>query len=307
MCHRRYPDRVVITRIRVRPLASLIIGACLLVALGGASAGQSISPAPSVSPEPAADATPAAHPLTGSWSVLAFDAWREGLGPPRSEGSLTAVFLTDGRLEGITGCGDYFGGYTVDGERVGMGIISKGSDPCDVETTEEAVEYSVALEAVVSWRASDDGVELLDEGGAVRVVLARSQAAGLSGDWIVTRYARANGKTAEPIAERPILVTFDDDGSLRGSTGCRPMEGLYVIQADLVVLAPVDTIGLPCEGDVRAQERRLLRIFDATVFWQRNGDKLVLADASGAPLLELATTEDPLAPAPTEMPAETGG
>ena len=290
----------------MRPLASLIVTVCLSVALGAAAAGQSASPGPSASPSPLANATPE-HPLTGGWSVLAFDAWGEGLGPPRSEGSLTAVFLADSRLEGTTGCGRYFGAYTLDAERLGMGIISKGPDPCDVATTEEAVAYSVALEAVSSWRAMDDAVELLDEDGTVRVVLARSEAAGLPGDWSATRYARANGEPAEPISERPILLIFDADGSLRGSTGCRSIEGLYTRQADLVVIAPVDTIGLPCEGEVRAQERRLLRIFESTVFWQRNGDRLVLADASGAPLLELTAVEDSPAVVPSEMPPETSG
>jgi heat shock protein HslJ len=129
----------------------------------------------------------------------------------------------------------------------------------------------------------------------------------LAGDWSATRYARANGEPAEPSAEQPILLTFDADGSLRGSTGCRAIEGFYTSQADLVVIAPVDTIGLLCEGEVRAQERRLLRILESTVFWQRNGDRLVLADSSGAPLLELTAVGDPPAALPSEMPPGTGG
>ena len=254
-----------------------------------------------------------AHPLSGVWNVLAFDAWNDGLVEPRAGTTLTAVFLTDGRLEGSTGCGTYVGGYSLDGERLGMGIISKGPDPCDVQTTEEAVEYSVALEAVASWRpAADgadgaDGAELLDEAGAVRVVLARSGDADVSGDWTATRYARANGKSAEPLADQPIFVTFGEDGRLGGSTGCRLLGGLYSSQADQVVIAPVETAGLPCEGDVKAQERRLLRIFEQVVFWQRQGERLVLADASGAPLLELVAVEGSPEAEPSELPAESGG
>ena len=303
------------TRILARHLATLILSACLLAALGAAAAAQSAmpappaSPAPSASPEPLADATPAPHPLSGSWDVVAFDAWGEGLVQPRAGATWTAVFLTDGRLEGSTGCGTYLGGYTIGGDRLGMGIISKGPDPCDVQTTEEAVEYSVALEAVASWRpAADgaDGAELLDEAGAVRVVLARSGDADVSGDWAVTRYARANGEPAEPLADQPILVTFGEDGSLGGSSGCRLLDGLYTSQADQVVIAPVETTGLPCEGDVRAQERRLLRIFEQVVFWQRQGERLVLADASGAPLLELVEVEGSPEAEPSQLPAESG-
>jgi heat shock protein HslJ len=295
------------TRILARHAATLILGACLLVVLGTAVTAQSVGPGPSVSPEPLVDATPAPHPLSGGWDVVAFDAWNEGLVQPRAGASWTAIFLTDGRLEGSTGCGTYFGGYSIDGERLGMGIISKGPDPCDVETTEEAVEYSVALEAVASWRPAYDGAELLDEAGAVRVVLARSGDSGVSGDWVATRYARANGRPAEPLADRPILLTFGDDGNLRGSSGCRLLHGLYSSQADQVVIAPVETTGLPCEGDVRSQERRLLRIFEQVVFWQRQGERLILADASGAPLLELDEVEEATEAVPSELPAESGG
>ena len=297
MRHRRYPDRVVTIRLGVRRLAPLVISLCLLVALNGAATGQSTSPAPlppqPASPSPLPETAPVAHPLSGVWNVLAFDAWNDGLVEPRAGTTLTAVFLTDGRLEGSTGCGTYVGGYSLDGERLGMGIISKGPDPCDVRTTEEAVDYSVALEAVVSWRAVADGVELLDDAGNVRVVLSRSEAAGLAGDWIVTRYARANGKPVEPLTDQPIRLAFGEDGSLQGSSGCRLLEGRYASQTDQVVIAPVETTGLPCEGDAKAQERRLLRIFEQIVFWQRNGDSLVLADASGAPLLELAVVDEP--------------
>lgn len=295
------------TRIIGRRLASISLVACLLATTGAAATAQPASPTPAFVPEPSAQATPGAPPLSGVWKVVAFDAWGEGLTPPRAGRSWTAEFLTDGRLEGSTACGTYVGGYSIDGERLGMGIISKGPEPCDVETTEQAVDYSVALEAVASWRATLDGVELLDEGGAVRVLLARSEDADPSGDWTVTRYARANGKPARPIAEAPILVTFGDDGSLRGSSGCRLFEGQYSSQADQIVVAPVEPIGLPCEGDAKPQERRLLRIFDLAVLWQRDGDRLVLADAAGTALLELAAvTESPPA-SPSEMPVETGG
>jgi heat shock protein HslJ len=297
----------VTTRTLASRVSTLILSACLLVLLGSAVTAQSASPGPSISPEPSADSTPAPHPLSGSWDVMSFDAWGEGLAQPRAGASWTAVFLTDGRLEGSTGCGTYYGGYTMDGERLGMGIISKGPDPCDVQTTEEAVEYSVALESVISWRPVTEGVELLDEAGAVRVLLTRTGDVGVAGDWAVTRYARANGKPAEPLADRPILLTFAEDGSVRGSSGCRLLDGLYSSQADQVVIAPVETTGLPCEGDVRSQERRLLRIFEQVVFWQRQGERLVLADASGAPLLELVAVEEPMEAVPSGLPAETGG
>ena len=279
----------------MRRLSPLVAGLCLLAALSvSASAQAPASPSASLStPVPLASAEPSAapDPLAGGWDVLSFDAWGDGPVAPRAGTRLTAVFLPAGRLEGETGCGAYFGGYAQEGDRLGLRIISKGSDPCDVATTEEAVGFSVALEAVVGWRAAADSVELLDDAGAVRLVLARTEGLGLAGSWRAERYARANGEPTEPLADRPIELTFAPDGTLQGSSGCRLLEGQYTGDRDQVVMALVETVGLPCEGDAQRQERRLLRILDQVVFWQREHDRLVLADGSSAPLLELRAAD----------------
>ncbi len=165
----------------------------------------------------------------------------------------------------------------------------------------------MAVEAVTGWRPAAGGVQLLDEGGRVRLVLARADEMGLPGSWLAVRYVRANGELIEPLADFPIRITFDADGSLSGTSGCRLLEGRFTSERDQVVLAPVDVVGLPCEGDVRSQERRLLRIFEQVIFWQRDGFGLVLADGDGTPLLELRRMDEPVSAPASPLPAEVGG
>ncbi len=280
-----------------------VLVSCLLSLSVTAALAQDASPMPS--PSTPASTSPDSGPLDGSWDVIRFDAWGEGLVAPRPDTTLTAAFLPDGRLEGETGCGTYTGGYTGDENSLGLGIISKGADPCDVPTTEEAVAYSVALEAVAAWQAAEGGVELLDDSGRVRVELRRADRAGLVGNWVADRYARANGTLTEPLVDRPITIAFAEDGSVLGSTGCRVLEGAYVSERDRVVIAPVETTGLPCEGDARGQERRLLAIFDAVVSWEREGQTLVLTDGNGEVLLEMRASEGPALPTEMSMPVES--
>ena len=294
-----------------RRLAVFTAAVCLAIALAGTAIAQEPSPTlssspgptPSASPSPAPSASPVEARPEGDWDVPAFDPWGAGLIEPRPDTTLTISFLSEGRLEGETGCGTYFGGYLLDGEHIDMRVISKGPDPCGVKRTEEAVAFSVALDAVASWRPTLTGLELLDEGGAVRVVLEGALDAGIAGSWVAERYTRANGKPAEPLPDSPITITFAEDGGVRGSTGCRLFEGLYASESDQVLVAPIETIGLPCEGGERGQERRLLRILDEVVLWERDGASLVLSDGSGVPLLELRATE----PAELAEPVGTEG
>ena len=77
------------------------------------------------------------------------------------------------------------------------------------------------------------------------------------------------------------------------ATGCRLLEGGYESESDRIVIAPIETLGLPCEGDERRQERRLLLAIDEVVFWARGADELVLSDGSGAPQLILQPVSAP--------------
>ena len=224
--------------------------------------------------------------------------------------ALTKLDVLDG-MEELKVCV----GYSLDGERIGMGIISKGFAECGTKKTEEAVAFSVALEAVASWRATESGAELLAEDGTVRVILARSGDGDALGDWVVVSYARANGERARPLPDTPMVITFREDGSAAGSTGCRLFEGQYTSEGDRMVIGPIEPIGLPCKGPERKPERRLLTAFGEVVHWQREGDDLVLTDAFGESLVDLRSapetsplaSAEPAGPVKSAEPEESAG
>jgi hypothetical protein len=125
--------------------------------------------------------------------VTAFDAWGEGLTDPLRGSTLIVSLLPAGRLEGETACGTYVGGYTVDGEGIRLGVISKGAEPCGDRRADADFALSQALALATKWAPSSDGLELLDDDGRVRVALARQAGGGMAGDWAVLRYARSDG------------------------------------------------------------------------------------------------------------------
>ena len=280
-----------------------LLAAALLASASLAWSSLAVAQEPSASPVLEAP-SPSAVPLDvrpeGSWEVSAYDPWMEGLVEPRANTSLTVSLLTGGRLEGETGCGDYFGGYTIDGERLGLGIISKGYGECGLKRVEEAVAFSVALDAVASWRPGVGGLELLDENGTIRVVLERPLHVDVTGDWLAQRYVRSNGAMTEPLTDAPITLSFHEDGSVGGSSGCRFLEGEYRGEGDNILIGPIDTVGPACKGDERKQERRLFDLFGEIVLWERAADELTFTDAFSGPLLVLAA-------AATTEPGATAG
>lgn len=248
----------------------------------------------------------------GTWGVEAYDPWGEGLQSPLPDSTLTISLLQQSSLEGQTGCGRYDGGYYLDGEQLRIGMAAKGFIGCPEQQTTEAVAFSVALDAVATWRATDTGLELFDESGAVRLILERPFTSDPLGDWVVQRYVRPSGKLASPSPELPMLLRLEAESNAGGSTGCRLFEGQFVLDGERLTFGPIERIGLPCEGDGRRPERQLLAALAEVALWSRDGDMLTLADAFGELRLELqldpSTSPDPVdspAPSPSVSPPAT--
>jgi heat shock protein HslJ len=241
----------------------------------------------------------------GSWVVTGFDAFGEGLRAPRRDSTLTVSILPAGRLEGETPCGTYVGGYTIDGDRLRMGVLSPGIEPCGRREADEAFELTQALALVTTWAPGPDGLALIDDAGLVRVSLvsADAAAAALAGDWRVRTLARRPGDLRPPIEGTELTISFGADGRATGTTGCRDFEADTSIEADRVVIAPIALVGLPCEGDLRRQEARFVGHLDDTVEWQRDGEALVLIGAAGDVLVDAVS----LHPAPGSSPVALEG
>jgi heat shock protein HslJ len=256
-------------------------------ASGAAAPSHSASPSATASAAPASGAPALATP-GGTWIVHGFDAFGEGLRAPRRGSTLTVSLLPDGRLEGETACGTYVGGYTLDGERIRLAVLSRGVEPCSRGEEDEAFGLAQALGMATTWAASPTGVGLLDDSGLVRVALVSpaAAAADLAAEWRVETMASRSGGLVAPVAGTTVSLSFGPDGQATGGTGCRAFEADYSVEADRLVIAPVSAIGLPCEGDLRRQDRRLLGLLDEVVEWRRDRDRLILTDGSGDVLLE---------------------
>lgn len=270
-----------------------------LILLAASVTAQDVSPGPSLDPGSSEVA------LEGNWMVRAFDPRAEGLVEPRAASELTASLLADGTLEGGTGCGTYAGSYHVDGPSIQLSVLARDPQPCGPRAMEEAVGFVEALNVAQAWAATDDGLELLDASGRVRVSLAPAPATGPEGAWLVTSFARPNGQLRSAPDDGSMSLLLGPNGELGGSTGCRLFEGEYVAQSDQILIVPIDLTGLPCDGAVRRAERQLLAAFELVVLWERDGATLRLIDAGAATVLELTADRSPLAPTEPD-PRSTG-
>ena len=208
---------------------------------------------------------------------------------PRADSTLTVSFLADGRLEGTTACGGYFGGYFVEGSTISIGIRSAGTRSCGPKRDDEQLAFSQALQAATTWAATDTGLELFDADGQARVMLVPApEDSGLSGTWVVRGHADRDSDLSPPLEGTELTLTFEDGEVLRGGSDCRDFEGSYVVEADRLFIGLIEIIpGAPCGQPERRQDQRFRRTLDRVVLWSRDGDILTLTDADGVSLVEL--------------------
>jgi heat shock protein HslJ/uncharacterized protein YecT (DUF1311 family) len=120
-------------------------------------------------PAAAAPDEDAAMILATTWRALAID------GEPVADGVEITLELDEAAaFAGLGGCNRYFGTAGVTAERIAFGQVGATRMACPEPAMSEEQRYFQALEAVTGWRVEDDVLELLDDDGAVRVRLERT-------------------------------------------------------------------------------------------------------------------------------------
>lgn len=123
--------------------------------------------------------------------------------------------------------------------------------------------------------------------GALAVTLSAcgGDDAGLSAQtWTLTE---VGGEPA--VATAIATLTFADDGTLSGNTGCNDFTTSYEVDgSSLTVTQPVAATLRACEEPVMNQETAVFEALAATTKFSISGSELQLLDGSGATLARYA-------------------
>ena len=118
---------------------------------------------------------------------------------------------------------------------------------------------------------------------------------------------------AAPGADRGPALRFIDGDRVSGSGGCNRFTGPASLEAGVLRIGPLASTRMACPGGAMQAEARFLSVLERARGARLEGDRLVLMDAEGKPLLRLArvgsavaATVAPVAPKASTDPAPTG-
>jgi heat shock protein HslJ len=199
---------------------------------------------------------------------------------------ITAVFR-NGSLSGSSGCNRYRTGYelggsslTVSGEIVGTKMA------CPQPEADAEAAFLAVFPTVESYSLDRDELRLRAAGGVE--LTFRAAATSLVGSWRVTSYYTGDA-VVSTLSGHDISITFGDNGTVTGDSGCNAFAGTYTADGSTIRIADLaSTTRRSCAADATAQEADLLVALSAAATIGADVKGPVLERADGGIAVTLA-------------------
>jgi len=219
--------------------------------------------------------------------MLEGPVWRlthlRGLDPGRLGGAkrpVTARFKA-GRISGFSGCNQFFGTYTFDGERVVIGSLAGSMMACPEPSM--AVESAVhaGLAGTFRYILADQRLTLLSDAEPILTFQAEPAPTLEGVTWKITGSNNGRQAVVSPLPGTTLSMKFTR-GTVAGSAGCNTFRATYTAEADRVVVGPAATTRRTCAGEgVMQQERGFLAALASVTTWTVEGGLLDMHRADG--------------------------
>jgi heat shock protein HslJ len=202
-------------------------------------------------------------------------------------GRYTFELRNDGRYGIRADCNTGSGAYQIDGSRISLAPGPLTRAACEPGSQGELF---VALLGRVSGFLIGDGrlvLELGEDGSSMEFESMKPIA--LEGSsWLVRGYNNGKGGVVSMGPDATLHVTFTEDGTAAGSSGCNQFTGGYQRDGQQIRLGNIASTRKMCEGeDVMQRESAFLGALASVASWEVRGERLQLRRADGALALDL--------------------
>ncbi|MBT8508053.1 hypothetical protein AZH53_06495 [Methanomicrobiaceae archaeon CYW5] len=232
--------------------------------------------------------TSAENLMATEWRMTSYST---GTGSVRSvlEGTVvSANFGADGQVAGSAGCNNYFGPFTVTGDRIAIGPLGSTKMMCGepAGVMEQESAYLDALASSVAYRI-EGSVLTLKDAGAVMVTFTEDTTSLTGRQWMLTSYTNGVGGVVSMLPETRITATFGADGQVTGSSGCNNYFAEYMAADDVLAVGAAGMTQMYCEqpDGVMDQETLYLQALERSSSYQIRSGTLTVMDEDGATLL----------------------
>ncbi|MFJ9622671.1 META domain-containing protein [Streptomyces sp. NPDC101181] len=223
------------------------------------------------------DAVQSDVPVTGvAWTVDSVTVGGKKTEAP--EGSRMEID-PKGRATVSFGCNQISADATVKGDRVTLGKPVATQMACDEETGTVEQAALRAMDGDLTAKLSGEKLTLTTEGGDT-LALSEEKPADLVGTrWAVKSLLSGESTVSVPAGlppERTPHLTFREDGTVEGNSGCSSLQAKAAVKGDTITFGPVAGTRKMCPKAEMDTERAVLAALDGTVTYTVKGQTLTL-------------------------------
>ncbi|WP_329219734.1 META domain-containing protein [Streptomyces microflavus] len=257
-------------RMAVSVLALLTLAACGTESGSGSGSGDG------------SDTVQSDVPVTGvAWSVDSLTVGGKKTEAP--EGSRLEID-PKGRAKAGFGCNHISADARVEGDRITFGKPVSTQMACD-ETTEKAEKAALAaMDGEVTAKLSGEKLTLTTEGGDT-IALSEEKPADLVGTrWAVNTLLSGETATTVPAdlpKERVPHLTFGEDGTVHGNSGCNSFHGKAAVKGSTIDFGPPAGTRKMCPEAEMEVERAVLAALDGPATYTIKGSTLTVTSKDG--------------------------
>lgn len=230
------------------------------------------------------DTTPSIPPATEESPTFINTVWRINSiadSDPISETSISVQFDEQGRVTGFDGCNNFNTTYTVNGSELTINSpVASNLKACSEGIMSQADIFNQLLLASTSFMLGD-GVLALNQGKGTGLTFTGQTNPLSKTSWNITGYNNGNEAVVSPIIDTNPTITFGDDGTISGSSGCNTYSGTYSLAGESITITTLAVTQRECiepEGIIE-QESSILEYLENTTIWQLQGNQLTLRTA----------------------------
>ncbi|QKS27878.1 MAG: META domain-containing protein [Candidatus Accumulibacter similis] len=234
---------------------------------------------------PAATGTPPpAMTIEGPTWRLSAIASREPGTTGQTGQPVTARFEA-GRVVGFSGCNQFFGGYTIAGDRITFAPLAGTMMACPPSAMALEKAVLAALAGTVRYAVDGDRLTLTPAASAALAFQAEPPPTLTGVVWHVTGFNNGRDAVVGPLAGTDLTLSFDA-GMIQGHAGCNSFRAPYSSDGARMTVGPAMTTSKACAGEgVMQQEREFLAALATATVWSVRGGMLDVHRADGQRVL----------------------
>jgi heat shock protein HslJ len=186
---------------------------------------------------------------------------------PAGRQQAVSVRFTEGRVQGFTGCNQFNGPYTLEGERFTLGNLGVTQMACPEPAMSLERGFLDAFSGAFNLAVVGDTLTLDPPEGGAPLVFARQAAPALAGvEWEVTGFNNGRQAVVGLLPDTRITLQFDD-GLVSGSSGCNRFSGSFSSGEGTLTIGMLRLTRMACESEVMEQEQQFLAALQSATTW----------------------------------------